>query len=215
MLIHSRKELAKLKRYSKWKQLNELISIPVFILLLIAAVVSTVCIANEYLNYKSFILGRQTTELICYSIWCIISLDISRAFIRNKPESVGVKILALFLGALAATAVVLLINSFWQYLELNSMFGWRDPWSYWSFLKDDLIYSYHLGWIRYPAVFACVFIVGLILNSNCVVKLDRKIRRKVTEFNVKHFYIESEEDEQEAHPAEILPFILPDDNKQD
>lgn len=214
MIIHNRKELTRLKRYNKWKQINQCISIPILILLFIVGIALTVYISYEYLNYEFFILGRELTEFFCYSIWCVSSLYISHAFIQKRASPVGVKILAVFGGAFVSTIVVFLLNSFWHYLDFNSMFSWKDPLAYWLFMKSDLLYAYNFGWIRYPAVFLCVFVVGVILNSKRVLDLKQRIESKVKEHNSRYVEIQLTELENETHSAIILPFRLPDDKNR-
>lgn len=214
-MIHNRKELAKFKRYNRWKQINQCISIPILILLFVIGTVLTVYISHEYLNYKFFILNRRLTEFLCYSIWCLLCLYISHAFIQKGPDSVGVKIFALFIGAFISTGVAFIFNSFWHYIDFNSMFSWKDPLSYWVFMKSDLLYAYNFGWIRYPAVFLCVFVAGVILNSKRVLALKQRIESKVKEHNSRYVEIHLTESENEMHSAKIIPFRLPDDKNGD
>lgn len=215
MMIHNRKELAKLKRYNKWKQINQYISIPTLILLFIIGTVLTVYISYEYMNYKFFILNRRLTEILSYSIWFVLCLYISYAFIRKRPDSVGVKILALFCGAFMSTVIVFLLNSFWHYLDFNSMFSWKKPLAYLVFMKSDLLYAHNFGWIRYPSVFLCVFAIGMFLNSKFVLELKQRIESKVKEHNSRYVEIQLTELENETHSAKIIPFKLPDNNKGD
>lgn len=112
-----------------------------------------------------------------------------------------------------STVVVLLINSFWHYLDFNSMFSWKNPLAYWVFMKSDLLYAYNFGWIRYPSVFLCVFAIGMFLTSKFVLKLKQRIQSKVKERNYRYVEIQLTEIERETHSAKIIPFRLPDDNK--
>lgn len=214
-MIHNRKELARFKRYNRWKQINQYVSIPILILLFAIGIVLTVYISYEYLNYKFFILNRRLTEFLCYSIWCILNLYISCAFIRKKVGYKGIKIFTLFGGALVSTVVVFVLNSFWHYLDFNSMFSLKDPLAYWVFIKSDLLYTYNSGRIRYPSVFLCVFAIGMFLNSKFLLKLKQRIENKVNEHNYQYVEIQLTEIENETHSAIIIPFRLPDDKKRD
>lgn len=214
MIIHNRKELTRLKRYNKWKQINQCISIPILIFLFIVSIVLTVYISYEYLNYEFFIFDRQLTEFFCYSIWCVLSLYISCAFIRKKVGYKGIKIFTLFGGALVSTVVVFVLNSFWHYLDFNSMFSWKDPLAYWVFMKSDLLYTYNFGWIRYPSVFLGVFSIGMFLTSKFVLEPKQRIESKVKKHYSRYVEIQLTELENETHSAIILPFRLPDDKNR-
>lgn len=215
MLIHNRKELSKLKRYNKWKQINQYISIPTLILLFFIAIVLTVYISYEYMNYQFFVFDRFLTEFICYSIWCIINLKVSKGIIRKKYISIGVRNIILLCGAFVATLTVFLLNNFWHYLSFNSMFNWETPVAYWLFIKNDLLYTYYWGWIRYPCVYLCVLFVGVFSNSMFVLKLKQIIHNEIQVCNIRYTNAQFEESGTEIHSAKIIPFRLPDDKKDD
>jgi len=82
-------------------------------------------------------------------------------------------------------------------------------------MKSDLLYAYNFGWIRYPAVFLCVFVAGVILNSKRVLDLKQRIESKVKEHNSRYVEIHLTESENETHSAKIIPFRLPDDKNGD
>ncbi len=107
-------------------------------------------------------------ELICYSAYCLIVVCISHFIVRKLRKASLAVWLTIFTSAIVATATVILLNNLWHYLDFNRVFKGVDPLAYWYFVKYDLQYAINYAWIRYPLIFLCSLIGGIVINARAV-----------------------------------------------
>lgn len=114
-------------------------------------------------------------EIVCYAIW-LIGFAMCFYAIVDRLERLWAKIAAGTVTSLLYTTVVFLGNNFWKYISINNDFNWEDPFLYSDILRWDIGYTYDYGWLRYPLVFAIMFVIcgAKILWTRPRVKIIRE-----------------------------------------
>ncbi len=117
---------------------------------------------------------RIEVERWAYIIGAIFYLILYQRAVREDRPWWKCGILAVLISAFY-TVRTLFLNNLWEYLNFNSMFRWEDPLSYWIFLQEDLAYTEHYLYLKYPLLLA-----GMLLLCGLVLGFSRGWGRTVT-----------------------------------
>lgn len=105
-------------------------------------------------------------ELICYGLLALSFCALNHRLPARK--SFATSVLVAFGFAIVFTSFVFLLNNWWRYLHMNTMFYWKYPnsWycSYGSLLESDFQYKLGIGRFRYWIVFFSAF-VGILVDT--------------------------------------------------
>lgn len=111
---------------------------------------------NTYYEWDLWYTGEL--EIANYIIW-LIGFTICFYAIADKIERLWAKIVTGAATSLLYTTFVFLANNLWKYISINNDFNWENPIPYGAMLKWDIGYTYKYGWLRYPIVFAIMFVI--------------------------------------------------------
>lgn len=110
------------------------------------------------------IINNKIVELLCYGSLSILTAMLSRVFVKISNNSKSVRILLPYLLALVTTIAIICLNSFYHFIDFNTMFRWEGITSFPVFVKADIVYSIKGGWLRYTAVLSFNIILHYLMS---------------------------------------------------